>query len=93
MFVAGLSCAPHHALAQAQAYEQLPGNPGTVQALAQLFVVADVAAPLAVGLLADRFGLGAALACLVLQPAVIAVCAWRIPRSSAQSRRRTMLAS
>jgi hypothetical protein len=35
----------------------------------------DVVAPLAVGLVADRFGLRAALASLVLQPVVIALCA------------------
>jgi MFS family permease len=75
LFVVGLTCAPHHALAQARAYEELPGRPGTVQAIAQLFVVVDVVAPLALGFAADRLGLRAALACLALQPVVIAVCA------------------
>jgi MFS family permease len=75
LFVVGVTCAPHHALAQARAYEEMPGNPGTVQAVAQLFVVFDVVAPLAVGFVADRFGLRAALACLALQPVVVAGCA------------------
>jgi MFS family permease len=75
LFVLGASCAPHHPLALARAYDELPDHPGTVQAMGQLFVVVDVAAPLALGVVADRFGLGAALGCLVVQPAVIATCA------------------
>jgi MFS family permease len=75
LFVVGVTCAPHHALAQARAYDEMPGNPGTVQAIGQLFVVVDVVAPLALGLVADRLGLRAALACLVIQPVVVAACA------------------
>jgi predicted MFS family arabinose efflux permease len=75
LFVVGVTCSPHHALAQARAYDEMPGNPGTVQAIGQLFVVVDVAAPLALGLVADRLGLRAALACLALQPVVVAACA------------------
>jgi MFS family permease len=71
----GVACAPHHALAMARAYEETPGYPGTVQACAQLFVVVDLVAPLALGLVADRLGLDAAFACLVVQPAVIIACA------------------
>ena len=75
LFVLGVSCAPHHPLALARAYDELPDHPGTVQAMGQLFVVIDVAAPLVLGVVADRFGLGVALGCLVVQPAVIATCA------------------
>jgi MFS family permease len=75
LFVVGVTCAPHHALAQARAYEEMPGNPGTVQAVGQIFVVVDIAAPLALGFVADRFGLRAAIACLLLQPVVIFACA------------------
>jgi fucose permease len=86
LFVIGLTCAPHHALAQARAYDEMPANPGTVQALAQLFTAVDVVAPLALGLIADRFGLRAAIACLVLQPLVIAVCAaWAVDREAERS--------
>jgi MFS family permease len=64
----------------------MPANPGTVQALAQLFTAIDVVAPLALGLIADRFGLRAAIACLVLQPLVIAVCAvWAVDREAERS--------
>jgi MFS family permease len=75
LFVVGAACAPHHPLALARAYTELPEHPGTVQAMGQLFVVVDVAAPLLLGVVADRFGLQSALGCLVLQPAIIATCA------------------
>jgi hypothetical protein len=53
----------------------MPRNPGTVQAIAQVFVVVDVAAPVALGLVADRLGLRAALAYLAAQPLIVAACA------------------
>lgn len=80
LFVVGVTCAPHHPLAQARAYDEMPDNPGTVQAVGQLFVVVDVVAPIALGLVADRLGLRAALACLALQPVVVAACAALSPR-------------
>ena len=75
LFVVGVTCAPHHALAQSRAYAEMPNNPGTVQAIGQLFVVLDVALPLAIGVVADVSGLGAAIAFLGAQPAVMLVCA------------------
>jgi MFS family permease len=80
LFVLGAACAPHHALAMASAYAEMPGNPGTVQALAQLFVAVDIGAPLALGAIADRYGLDAALSCLALQPAVLVACAFGLSR-------------
>jgi len=71
----GVTCASHHALAFARAYDEVPQRPGVVQACAQLFVVIDVVAPLALGRVADRFGSRAAIACLVAQPGVILACA------------------
>ncbi len=75
LFVVGVSCAPHHPLALATAYGELPGHPGTVQAMGQLSVLVDVGAPLVLGLVADRYGLRAAIGCLLVQPMVIAACA------------------
>ena len=72
LFVVGVTSAPHHPLSIARAYEELPDHPGTVQAMGQLFVVVDVGAPLLLGAVADRFGLGAAMGCLLLQPVVVA---------------------
>jgi MFS transporter, FSR family, fosmidomycin resistance protein len=71
----GVTCAPHHALALARAYDEVPRRPGVVQACAQLFVVVEVGAPLALGWVADRFGARAAIACLALQPGVVLACA------------------
>ena len=75
LFVLGVVIAPHHPLSLARAYETLPENPGVVQACLQFFVAVEVGAPIAVGVVADRFGLSAALACLALQPIVILTCA------------------
>ena len=71
LFAVGVTSAPHHPLAQARAYAELPDRPGTVQAIGQIFVVVEVVAPLALGALADRFGLDAAIGCLLLQPAIV----------------------
>jgi MFS family permease len=64
----GASAAPQYALTQAKAYAALPGRPGVVNALGQVFVLVDIVGPLALGALADRAGVAAALACLVVQP-------------------------
>jgi hypothetical protein len=75
LFFVGVTCAPHHALAFARAYEAMPRNPGTVQAVSQLFVVIDIIAPLVVGAVADHGGLRTALATLAVQPVMIVLCA------------------
>jgi MFS family permease len=67
----GLGAAPQYALLKARAYAALPGRPGVVNALSQVFVVLDIAGPLALGALADAQGLQVALACLALQPIVV----------------------
>ena len=75
--VLGVVAAPQYALLQARAYAALPGRPGVVNALAQAFVVVDVLAPLALGALADRWGVVAALGCLAVQPfGVLALTLW-----------------
>jgi MFS family permease len=86
LFAIGVTCAPHHALALARAYEEMPGRPGTVQALAQLFVIVEIAAPLVVAKIAEAWGLGAALASLVAQPLVIGLCALASPVRDSRSR-------
>ena len=73
----GAAASPQYALLRARAYAAAPGRPGVVNALAQMFVVIDIGAPLALGALADRAGLSAALACLSIQPlGVLAVLGW-----------------
>jgi MFS family permease len=71
MILLGVAAEPHYPLAKARAYETLPRSPGLVNAVAQVFIVIDIVAPLAVGAVADQHGLQAALACLLVQPVVI----------------------
>ena len=68
LIVLGAAAAPHYALLKAKAYAAVPGRPGLVNALSQIFVVIDIGAPLLLGALADRYGLSLALACLGIQP-------------------------
>jgi MFS transporter, FSR family, fosmidomycin resistance protein len=69
----GAVAAPQYALLQARAYAMLPGRPGVVNALAQLFVVVDIVGPLVLGALADALGVRVALACLCVQPLTVLV--------------------
>jgi MFS family permease len=71
LLLVGAAATPQYALLEARAYAALPERPGVVHAAAQVFVVLEVAAPLAVGWVADRFGLGAALAALTAQPLTV----------------------
>lgn len=64
----GAAAAPQYALTKALAYAASPGRPGVVNALAQVFVLVDIVGPLALGALADRFGVTVALGCLAVQP-------------------------
>ena len=84
--VVGAAAAPLYPLAKAQAYRALPGRPGTVNALASLFVAVDVLAPVGLGALADRGGVVLALSVLVLQPlglALLGLRALRVRRAHA----------
>jgi sugar phosphate permease len=68
LFLIGVGATPQYGLLEARAYAAVPGQPGVVNGLAQLFVALDVAAPFALGALADRFGLAVALGALAVQP-------------------------
>jgi fucose permease len=68
LLVVGMSAAPQYALLQARAFAAVPGRPGVVNALSEVFVVLDILAPVALGVIADRFGLELALDCLLMQP-------------------------
>jgi predicted MFS family arabinose efflux permease len=83
LVLVGLSAAPHYPLLKAAAYEALPGRPGLVNALAQTLVAFEVAIPVVLGVIAARFGVGAALAALSLQPLVVLAACWfrRSPRT------------
>jgi hypothetical protein len=47
----------------------MPGRPHVVLAVGSAFSAVDVALPVAIGLIADRAGVAAALLVLLLQPA------------------------
>lgn len=64
----GVACAPQYALLLARAHAAVPGRPGVVNALSEVFVLVDILAPIALGAIADAFGLALALGCLLLQP-------------------------
>lgn len=86
LFLLGVTCALHYPLVKAAAYELVPGQPGVVNALQQAFVGMDIALPLAVGAIASRFGLAAALASLSAEPLVLIVVAlcWRTSKPNKQ---------
>ncbi len=71
LLLLGASAAPHFALIQAAAYAAVPGRPGLVNAASQLLFAVQIVLPLAVGLVATRFGLAVALASLSVQPLVV----------------------
>jgi MFS family permease len=75
LFLLGICSAPHYPLIQASAYELIPNQPGVVNAIAQVFVVLELLLPLAVGTVAERYGLGLALAALMLEPVILLVVA------------------
>lgn len=70
-FALGACAATHYPLAQAAAYRCLPSSSTTVAALAQFFGPVDLLIPLALGIAADRWGLGAALCGLLIQPVAL----------------------
>ncbi|MCB9696893.1 MAG: MFS transporter [Alphaproteobacteria bacterium] len=77
LFVSGLGTGPQYPLALSAAHRALPGRPGAVEALKNVFTPLDLLFPLAFGALADHAGLGVALVALGLQPAgLIAIRAW-----------------
>jgi predicted MFS family arabinose efflux permease len=71
----GVSAAPHYPLVHASAFELVPRQPGLVNALGQLFIGFELLLPLAIGALAERYGLALALAALALQPLAVLVAA------------------
>lgn len=64
----GAFAAPLYPICAARAYAARPGEAGLVAAVDQLFSPFSIVAPIALGLLADRFGVLTALTVLLLQP-------------------------
>ena len=73
--------APWYPVLQAELYGSLPDDSGVVVSLSSAAGLLGGAVPLAVGLLAQRFGLAWALACLAIAPLLL-LAGLRRPRSS-----------
>jgi hypothetical protein len=73
----GACAAMHYPLAQAAAYRTLPNGASSVALLGQLFGPLDLAIPVVLGFVADRWGLAAALLGLLVQPlGLLGALAW-----------------
>lgn len=79
--VVGAGVAPMHPLTTAAAYARRPDRPGLVGALGQAFTVLDLAAPVAIGWIADARGIDAALLALLAQPLAVGLIAAALPRA------------
>lgn len=78
LFLLGVACTQLYPLAQARALACRPDRPGLVLALQQPLAWVDVLAPLLLGAVLGRWGVGAALLSLLLQPLVFGVAALRM---------------
>jgi predicted MFS family arabinose efflux permease len=78
LFVTGAFACCIHPIAKAQAYRAAPGDGALVNGVAQIFAPLDLIAPIAIGLLADRYGLTTALCALLIQPIGVVAIAWAV---------------
>jgi FSR family fosmidomycin resistance protein-like MFS transporter len=74
-----------YSILQAQVYTAMPGQSGTVMAIHNLFALVGGLIPLAIGLLAEQFGLNTAMWFLVLGPIALLMGLPRKPGLSAAS--------
>ncbi|HLT35345.1 MAG TPA: MFS transporter [Enhygromyxa sp.] len=84
----GLFVAPLYPICAARAYAARPGEAGLVAAIDQLFTPFSIVAPIALGLIADRFGVLVALAVLLLQPVGVGLIGLGQLRSARRPRAR-----
>lgn len=85
----GAFTAPLYPICAARAYAARPAEAGLVAAVDQLFSPISIVAPIALGLLADRFGVLTALTVLLLQPLGVGALALvhvrsKVPDSAAE---------
>jgi MFS family permease len=85
LFTLGAFAACHYPLVKGTAYELAPGQPGLVNAIAQVYVAVEVVLPLAAGAIAERYGLAAGLAALAFEPAVVLAVAVATSRKTARA--------
>jgi MFS family permease len=85
LFALGCFAACHYPLVKGTAYALAPGQPGLVNAIAQLYVAVEVLLPLAAGAIAERFGLAIGLASLAFEPVVVLAVTLATCRKAARS--------
>ena len=78
LFAIGLGATSWYPVARAATYDRLPGRAGLARAITGLIMPLELALPVVVGLLAERFGLVVALGFLGLAPVGVLLL---IPRS------------
>lgn len=76
----GALVSTYYPLVQARAYASMPGHPGVVNALSSLLAPLELAAPLALGFLAEHRGSDAALGVLALVPLAMLAIGMRARR-------------
>jgi MFS family permease len=75
--------APLHPVVSAQAFAALPGRSTAVNVINSSMATVELAIPLVLGAIADRFGVRAALAAMILEPvALFAVAAVALTRAA-----------
>lgn len=86
LFVIGLGATGWYPVAKAAAYDRLPGRAGLALAIIGLLMPLELILPALVGVLADHFGLIAALGFLGLAPVGVLLLAPRPDRNAVVSR-------
>lgn len=81
-FALGVAVGPMWPLATAAAYARRPDRPGLIAAVDSVVSLPELAAPLLIGAIAERWGLVPALVALLLQPLAISAVAWSARRAS-----------
>lgn len=82
----GLAGTGWYAILKAQLYAALPGRSGAALTLANLSGLVASLLPLAFGLFAQRFGLGAMMWLLLIGPAALTVGLWRVGTERSRGR-------
>jgi predicted MFS family arabinose efflux permease len=83
LFGVGLTACVHYPIAKAQAYAAAPGRSGLVNAAISALLPLEIAAPAAIGAVADHLGTRSALLVLLAQPLGLLVIATISARRSA----------
>jgi len=76
LFLIGVAGSTLHPMAKARAYAALPSRPALVNAVGAVLLPFEMAAPVAIGIVATRAGSRWAIVCLLVAPVVVAIATW-----------------